>query len=468
MVRKIDIVLEDNPTTGDSFAIKIEIISEFVVNTKVVNFETVPVALNDVAIGSDIEETAENLFDHMTTALSFIPSIVVTQNIDGITITITADEVTSETINIDGDIEITHSDVGGSFYFENILSRSPYFVDISPTFDFDDAVLELKIYTGNYTDDIPATAQYTISKPAIQAGQESIVFDIHKIVNDFVKNGYNGLGITGSFTTSLLDSVWIEAVITANYLGSPIATVTRKYFAVDGFGYHTELANPPISNKILNSIDRHVVYKGINYPLYFKTADLASIMINGVSVPISFNTLISNQVIGYVNIRGYITDDEPFTAVFEYEDETITHYFTVATECKYDVCNIIFKNKFGFWQAIPFNKLSKKTIDIQSSDYIGIISNFGSYSLNRHNKTTYNVIGSEKITVNTDYITQNMNDIFTELMLSEFIYIEEEGENALPVNLVSNTFEKKTKLNNKLIQYSMQFEYSYNLMNQVI
>ena len=73
----------------------------------------------------------------------------------------------------------------------------------------------------------------------------------------------------------------------------------------------------------------------------------------------------------------------------------------------------------------------------------------------------------EKVTVNTDFIPEEYNALFTELMLSEFIYLEENGA-VLPVNLLKNTLEKKTKLNNKLIQYSMDFEYSFNLLNDIL
>jgi hypothetical protein len=47
------------------------------------------------------------------------------------------------------------------------------------------------------------------------------------------------------------------------------------------------------------------------------------------------------------------------------------------------------------------------------------------------------------------------------------IYLELNGQ-YLPVNLVKKSLEKKQKVFDKLIQYGLDFEYSFNLINKVI
>jgi len=241
----------------------------------------------------------------------------------------------------------------------------------------------------------------------------------------------------------------------------------KELLILDGFGYTTELANPLLNKKVLSNINSHVIYTGADYPLYFITKNLTSINVNGTNVPFTFNQDFNNQNIGYVNISNYTGVSTYFNAVFVYTDETVTHSFSIKDECRFDVINCIFKNKFGFWQTIPFNKLSKKSIDFESQDYSGLIAQYGEYNLSQHEKKSFLSNGKEKITVNTDFINENYNTLFVELMLSEFIYLEENG-NVLPVNLLKKSFEKKTKLNNKLIQYSMDFEYSFKLMNTIL
>ena len=144
-----------------------------------------------------------------------------------------------------------------------------------------------------------------------------------------------------------------------------------------------------------------------------------------------------------------------------------THKITIKSECKFPLINCIFKNKYGFFQTIPFNKLSKNSLEITDESYNGMISDNGSFSLTQHTEQTFNVNGKNKVTVNTDFITEDYNLLFTELMLSEFIYLEENGV-TLPVNLIKKSFENKTKLNDKLIQYSMEFIYSFNVLNDIL
>lgn len=356
-----------------------------------------------------------------------------------------------------------------------VLSRSPYHFQVSPGILFDEITAEVFIYRGHKVDDRPLISTYNLSKSVVQVGQSTINFDIHKLVNDYVKNNYTSVGTSGAFTSSLLDSVWIYIDAKINLSGAEQYQTNQLLLAIDGFGYHTELSNPQINSlqKFLSNITNHIIYNDSDYPLYFITEDLLSITVNGTSIPFTFSQDYSNQKIGYVNVANYIGSSSSFTAVLTYycgedcEPVEDTHYFTIKDECKFPLINCIFKNKFGVWQTIPFNKLSKKSQDFTNESYNGLISNYGNYALNKHVKQTFNVNGKEKITVNTDFIPEEYNTLFTELMLSEFIYLEDNGQ-VLPVNLMKNSFEKKTKLNNKLIQYSMDFEYSFNLLNNII
>jgi hypothetical protein len=357
-----------------------------------------------------------------------------------------------------------------------ILSRSPYHFAVTPGITFDEITAEIFIYRGHKIDDKPLLSNYQISKSVVQVGQSSINFDVHKLVNDFVKNKYNSVSNTvGAFTTSTLDSVWCYVDAKIKLGGVEQYQVNQTLFAIDGFGYHTELSNPQINyfQKFLSNVSNHIIYNDSDYPLYFLTKDLLSITVNGTNVPFTFSQDIANQKIGYVNIGKYIESSTSFTSVLTYycgedcEPLENTHYFIIKDECKYPLINCIFKNKFGVWQTIPFNKLSKKSQDFTNESYNGLISNYGNYALNSHVKQTYNINGREKVTVNTDFIPEEYNALFTELMLSEFVYLEENGQ-VLPVNAVKTSFEKKTKLINKLIQYSMEFEYSFDILNNIL
>lgn len=348
-----------------------------------------------------------------------------------------------------------------------ILSRSPYFFKVSPTDLYDSMKMDLYIYRGNKTTDIPVTPTFQTSKFVLQAGQPIISININKLVNDFVQNEFTQTVSSGVQTTSQLDTVWcyIDAGI---YLNDVLQyNVSQTLIALDGFGYHEELANPTLNKKVLSTINNHIIYNNSKYPLYFLSKDLVSITINGTNVPFTLDPDFNNQYIAYVDVMQYAGLDSNFTAEFEYFLETVTHNVEVKTECRNNLINCIFKNKFGVWQKIPFNKLSKFNLEVDSSDYNPFISDFGNYNLNQHTKRSYLTNGNEKIVVNTDFLPEEYNLLFKELMLSEQIYLEQ-GATILPVNLNKKSFAYKTKLNDKLIQYSMDFEYSFKTINNIV
>jgi hypothetical protein len=143
-----------------------------------------------------------------------------------------------------------------------ILSRSPYNVAVTPTVLFDQIIMNLYLYKGHKTTDKPILPNYTLSKIVVYAGQPKIAIEISKIVNDFIKNNYTPTLGGGSNTTSSKDSTWIYAEMTMKYLGEPVYYINQTLHALDGFGYHTELANPTINTNVLSSITKHTFYNG--------------------------------------------------------------------------------------------------------------------------------------------------------------------------------------------------------------
>ena len=64
-----------------------------------------------------------------------------------------------------------------------------------------------------------------------------------------------------------------------------------------------------------------------------------------------------------------------------------------------------------------------------------------------------------------------MNEIFTQLLLSERIWSHNTIVNGkiefIPLNIKSKQISYKTQLNERLINYEIKFEYSYNEINNI-
>ena len=457
-------------TTTEEFTYNLAIPSEFITATNY-QFEFAPVLTDGkITIGSTKAETVINLYNYLVNYYQPYSYVTVITNVDGADILINKSDVTVSTVSVSTNVDLTYVDITPATITrdEIILSRSPYNVFIEPTVLFDSAEIEMRLYRGEFDVDKPITPQFTLSNQVIKAGQTKINFEVAKFVNDYCKSNIPTFG-EGINTSTAFDSVWLETTLTAFYLGSNIGQQVKNFYGVDGFGYHTELMNPKLQTNVLSSITNHIVYRNSDYPIYFLSEGLQSIKVGGVSQPFGLNPEFNNQLVSYINIGSYLEDEtlgSPFLVRFTYETGNEDHYITIENSCKYPLYNCFFKNKYGVWQSIPFNLRNKQSFEVESSEYMPIISTFGEYSLQSHQQKTFNPNSKEKITCNTDYLPEYYNLLFDELMLSEFVYLENDGQ-YLPVNINKKSFERKTRLFDKLIQYTMDFEYSFNKINQV-
>ena len=457
-------------SSSEQFTFNLTIPSEFITATNYQFQFAAFLTAGKITIGATKADTVINLYNFLFNYYQPYSYVTVITNVDGADILINKSDATVSTVSVSTNVDLTYVDITPAAITrdEIILSRSPYNVFIEPTVLFDSAEIEMRLYRGEFDVDKPNTPQFTLSNQVIKAGQTKINFEVAKFVNDYCKSNIPTFGI-GINTSTAFDSVWLETTLTAFYVGSNIGQQVKNFYAVDGFGYHTELMNPKLQTNVLSSITNHIVYRYSDYPIYFVSEGLQTIKIGGVSQPFGLNPEFNNQLVSYINMNSYLEDEllgSPFLVRFTYETGNEDHYITVKDACKYPLYNCFFKNKYGVWQSIPFSLRNKQSFEVESSEYMPIISSFGEYSLQSHQQKTFNPNSKEKITCNTDYLPEYYNLLFDELMLSEFVYLENDGQ-YLPVNINKKSFERKTRLFDKLIQYTMEFEYSFNKINQV-
>jgi hypothetical protein len=91
------------------------------------------------------------------------------------------------------------------------------------------------------------------------------------------------------------------------------------------------------------------------------------------------------------------------------------------------------------------------------------------YDTTGHQQRTLNLIGNESITLNTDYIDESCNEHIRQLMLSEQVWMTRltDEELIFPLTLKSQSVQMKTSLNDKMIQYTMNFDIANDKINSV-
>ena len=88
-------------------------------------------------------------------------------------------------------------------------------------------------------------------------------------------------------------------------------------------------------------------------------------------------------------------------------------------------------------------------------------------STTAHAKKTFNSNATESVSLNTGFVSELTNVYFEELMVSEYIWLTDSTNTIYPVNLKDSSFTYKTGLNDRLINYTMNFEKSFSLVNNI-
>lgn len=171
-------------------------------------------------------------------------------------------------------------------------------------------------------------------------------------------------------------------------------------------------------------------------------------------------TLDSAELIKYVNVDVSLAIGEEYIEVV-YNGETIT--LLITEECRYTPIDIHFLNKNGEQQVMTFFKAKTDSISISDETYEGNEQPVD-YA---HQFKRYNVQAKKKFKVNSGFVSEDLNDTFTELLISSRVWLYDETLNYIPLNVSSKSFEYKTRQKDRLINYAIDFEYAFNEINTI-
>lgn len=136
-------------------------------------------------------------------------------------------------------------------------------------------------------------------------------------------------------------------------------------------------------------------------------------------------------------------------------------------ESKFNPIKVTFVNKYGAFQDIYFDKKNTEGLSIKRDSFTRNLASLdGSYSIHSHSKKVLNVLANEDITMNTGFVDEGMNEAIKELLLSEQIWANIDNR-IYPVNVTESNHTYKTSVNDKLVNYTIKFEYAFHLINNI-
>lgn len=360
-----------------------------------------------------------------------------------------------------------------------INTRSPFYIKVSDS-TLATATLQLYIYEGA-KDTTPdgADLKYTVTKSEIEGGNY-VVFEISELIRDYILNDY----YTGSATTNC---VWVNAVISAKNasggtISSPTVTpsdYTNQFVALDGYGYFEEGVNPEPSRSLLQS--NTIIYRPsdhqITIPVFREDTNTLKYYSGATLVHTETITSSTSSADKIVYVKANITPSTFNKVVVNYDSGSGTADTTINVfdlDCsKYTPIKVSFINKLGALQEIWFDKRSNESIEASSNTYKASVMDFStstpSYNTSGHQDVTLDLVGKESIVMNTGYIDESFNEVFRQLMLSELVWMQDPDDSSsyLPLRPKTQSLQFKTRVNDKLVNYTVEFDFAFDKINTI-
>lgn len=120
-----------------------------------------------------------------------------------------------------------------------------------------------------------------------------------------------------------------------------------------------------------------------------------------------------------------------------------------------------FVNRYGGLDFIWFFKMRTDSISTESKEY-KLLQPAMQYDTTIGQNAKYNFNGKQSVKMNTGFVNENYNELIQDLILSEKVWI-----NSIPAIVKSTGTEFKTQIRNKNINYEIEFEYAFDLINNM-
>lgn len=350
-----------------------------------------------------------------------------------------------------------------------IKTLSPYLINIpwlSPSSDTtpDKYVLNVYVWSGLKAD-VPTLPTYEQenSNPLGRLGSTDV--NISRLINGFIN-----VPIIADTTTSLNDAsslIWVKTEV-IYYIGGVAQSpeFVNIDSAIRGYGYGIEGTNTstPV-NGYLATTSEQKVYKDGVYIFAFLASESMSTVIRLQSESVTktltkIATTDSDELVQSVFIDVSEFDGE---YVEIYKDDVLINTLLITDEPRYTPIDLAFINKEGQIQTVTLFKEKVSKLNVNRSSYE---SSNGQPINGVHQFKNYNVNGQESFSINSGFVKEDNNEVFTQLLLSDKVWQVKDGV-YIPLNLGTDNIEYKTRNKDILINYKIDFKYSFNKINNI-
>ncbi len=180
-----------------------------------------------------------------------------------------------------------------------------------------------------------------------------------------------------------------------------------------------------------------------------------------------------------INISpGSINDEYPgnfttSTTTYSVAVGTKTYVVNIICEGLYKNYFVHFMNKWGGYETMLFNKVSRKSFDIERKSWkqlpyrvsaSGVVSVFNNYTMYKQT-TQFAGRFREKLRLNTDWLSDAEYQWLAQLVTSPEVFVEDEGE-LYPVTITDNNYQFKEHIVDGLINLMIEVDFGATYKTQ--
>jgi hypothetical protein len=336
---------------------------------------------------------------------------------------------------------------------KKIFVRSPYFITID---EAGQTGSKIEVFVWNKGTTEPTTPTYTLTKNIASVEQTETNYNIANYAKEFIKPI---APVNVSVPTEEDVNTWCYCKVKRYKIVDTTSTLldTETFVCLNGYtDYSGGYNNDDNSDYVLlsNNITHNVKDFSSNYinvfledGIYDADYDLGP----------ALNFTLTERTMYKVPIK---------SKVFTINNSVVSQIFQIKSEqlCepKYTPIICTFINRFGGWQYLTFFKANLQSIETTNKEFQLLPSNVN-YNALQGQKRTFNQQGKRKVKCNTGWVNENYFDLIQDLLLSEVVLLD-----GKPAIVKSQSAEYKTHLKDKNINYEIDFEFNYGLINDVI
>ena len=343
----------------------------------------------------------------------------------------------------------------------NIFARSPYLIRIAETGQ-NGSKLELFLANGSFL----GSPQYTLSKLIPASNNVETLYDISPYIREYIR--FTSCSAGGNIAATNPTNERVNVRVKRYKLVGLTYTLlnTIDYIAFDGYSYYEQGFN-------FDNLD-YGLDAGNYY--YNPTSDPGKIRVTGGASFTAKYTNLSTGTFTSLSISNGTFDiprvrTSPNELLVGNKVEILnaasvvqkTWYFYPQEECKYTPVIIDFVNKYGAWQREFFFKASNDNFSVENTEYNLLQTNSFSYNVKEGQRKVFNANGKKSVKVNTGWVYETWKEVLKQIMLSERILIDDK-----PAKINSKSTELFKHINTKQINYSLEFEFAFDVINSVI